>query len=419
MNYPAAEKKFGEARTRLVFARPYFAQGVYALRLIVTPEVPSFAVDSWGRVYGNPGWIEQHDVGQVATALSHELQHVLFGHHARARAVGVACDTMAIWNDSADCDINDGLVDDCRRCKPLLPELPPEWCVLPKHFGLPDGKAAEWYFAERVRERRERARSGRGDSKSQGFGCGSGATGVIAPWESGSPESSDVDGLDEADLWNMRRGVAMAIKDFSKHGGKNRGSAPAGLLEWADELLRPRRISWEQALASAMRRASLTTAGAVRQSYARPSRRQHAFGAVVMPAYRRPVPNVAFVSDTSMSMNEEQRALVRGVVDDACRHLSVPLRVIDVDAKVHRDVMVSSGRLASRMGRGGTDMCVGIEAAFRRPRPADAAVVCTDCETEWPKQKTPGHLIVAAVGASDESIAAIPSWATVIRVEAA
>lgn len=350
---------------------------------------------------------------------------------------------MHVWNaEAADPDINDGLMVDCRNCKPPLPELPAEWCSLPKHFDLPDHRAAEWYYAQRMLVHREERRTGGGEAQESGgagnggagrsgrgsgqggsgrsvgqadFGCGSGSSGVPAPWEVGSPEGSGIEGIESADAWDLRRRIAGAIKTHVE----GRGSVPDGLVEWANELLRPKRISWDQMLMSAMRRASHTVAGLVRHDYSRPSRRQHAFGQVIMPSFRRPVPNVVFVSDTSLSMDSDQRALVRGVVDSACRQLAVPLRILDVDAAVHRDVMVSSGRQVSHVGRGGTDMCVGIEQAMRRPRPADCIVVCTDCDTPWPLVKPRAHMIVVAVNASREAIAGIPSWATVIEAEAA
>jgi predicted metal-dependent peptidase len=205
----------------------------------------------------------------------------------------------------------------------------------------------------------------------------------------------------------------MDVKGHAEQ--KGRGSVPGDLLEWANDLLRPARIAWDQLLANALRRAAHSTAGAVRHSYTRTSRRQHAFGQVIMPAFRRPIPNVALVTDTSLSM-VAQRALVRGVVDDACRRLAVPLRVLDVDAAVQRDGVVSSGLRAAMKGGGGTDMRVGIERALRRPRPADSVVVVTDCETLWPERKPSAHVIVAAIGATKKHLAAIPPWATVIEV---
>jgi predicted metal-dependent peptidase len=305
--------------------------------------------------------------------------------------------------------------------------------VLPSHFGLPDNKLAEWYFAERLKALAERAgggltqenggrgdggrgRAGRGDGKGDGtqidYGCGSGASGIEAPWDVGSPEASGVDGLDDADAWDIRRQVAKDVVAFQA-----RGNAPLGLLTWAKELTKVKTIPWDSLLVSAVRRASLTAAGATIPSYARPSRRQHAFGRAIAPAYRHPVPSIVAVTDTSDSMSA-LRATVRGVIDSACRRLGVPLRVIDVDAAVQRDVLVSSGRLTTQKGGGGTDMRVGIERAMERGG-CDAVVVVTDCETLWPTVKTRAKLIVVAVGATAEALKTVPSWATLIKAEAA
>lgn len=421
-------QKLSDARTRLVFARPYVSDAAYALRPVLTTDVGALAVDERWRLYANPLWLATTDVGVVATGLLHEIQHLLLDHAGRARAVGVTAATHEIWNrEAADPDINDGLVRDCRTCQPPLPQLPQQWCILPEHFGLPNDMTAEWYFAKRIEHASSSA--GAGDTPENGgagnggagrsglgtgLGCGSGASGVPAPWDLGSPEESGVDGLDAAEAWDVRKRVAEAIAGF--HDQKGRGSVPAGLVSWANDMLRPKPINWDRLLASAMRRSAQTTAGAVRLSYARTSRRMDAFKPVIMPAYRRPVPRVAFIADTSLSM-DAHRALVRGVVEDACRRLGVPVRLLDTDAAVHRDVMVGSGRNVAWAGGGGTDMRAGIEQAMRPPWPCDTIVVCTDCATPWPEKRPGATVIVAAVGATEQSFEEVPAWATKIRVE--
>jgi predicted metal-dependent peptidase len=434
-DFSKAEARLSEARTYLGYARWYYTTAIHSLHVVMTTEVPAFAVDEHWRLYVNPGWVERYPVQQTATALAHEIQHLLLDHAGRAATVGVTSATLQAWNEGADCDIDDGLLADCLNCRPVLPPLPEEWCTLPKHFGLPDGRVAEWYFAQRIAaatdsksgagETKEnggagnggRGRSGAGSGRGVGLtdgkhGCGSGASGVAAPWDVGSPTESGVDGLDAADAWDVRRRVAEDIKAYHEAA---RGQVPEGLLAWSEELLRPETISWNTLLWNAVRRARQTAAGTVRRSYARPSRRQDAFGSVIMPAFRRPRPVIAFVCDTSLSM-EQDRALVRGVVDDACRQLATPVRVIDVDSAVHRDVMVRDGRKAAQAGSGGTDMRVGIEHALKKPRPADCIVVCSDCDTDWPATRPPAHMIVVAVRAKKEHLTAIPPWATVIEV---
>lgn len=419
--YPKAEKMIREARTRLVFARPYYAKAAFASRFIITPEVPSLSIDEWWRIYVNPRWIEQYGIAVGATALAHELNHNLRDHASRARAAGVTMQTAEVWSlESADPEINPGLCRDCAEQRPQLPLLPSEWCVLPKHFDLPEKKVAEWYYAERMKRRRECKAAGGSVAKKSAegigmFGCGSGATGIPAPWEVGSPAASGVDGLDDADAWDVRRQTARAVLDHAK----GHGSVPSDLMDWANDLIRPKVIPWDRLLVGAMRRSTLTVAGAVTHSYTRPSRRQDAFGSVIMPAYRRPVPNVVLVSDTSLSMDKVRLALVRGVVESACRHVGAALRAIDVDAAVHVDKMITTGRLAAHVGRGGTDMRVGIERAMLRPRPAHCIVLSTDCETPWPLVRPRAKVIVAAIGARAGALALVPAWATVINVEIA
>lgn len=421
----SAEQKISEARSRLDYARPYYASGAYALKTIVTEDVVRMAVDEWWRLYVNPRWVATQEIGVLATSLAHELQHLLLDHCGRAKTVGVSVATMREWNEGADCDIDDGLDVDCKSCRPVLPILP-DWCIRPSTFGLPDDRSAEWYYAQRVSKLRQRRAEGgdedggagdggsghTGDGRGLDFGCGSGSTSVPAPWEVGSPEESGVDGVDAAGAWEIRRRVAEAVKNHEQQ--KGRGSVPAALVDWSDELLRVKPLPWDNLLAHALRRAGQTTAGAVRQSYSRTSRRQDAFRPVIMPAFRRPIPNVTLVTDTSDSMLA-QRKVARGVVDDACRALGVPLRVLDVDAAVHRTSMVTSGRKTVQIGGGGTDMRVGIEQALARPRPADCVVVVSDCDTPWPDQKPSAHVIVVAVGATAQALARIPTWATKIE----
>lgn len=426
----AVRRRIEEVVTHLCFARPYFASGVYAMRPVICEETLALAVDDYWRIYINPDWLMRYSVGQAASAFAHELQHLLCDHAGRAKAAGVSYSTMHIWSrESCDPEINAPLMVDCRTCQPILAGMPEDWCVLPSHFGLPDNKLAEFYFAERLKVREVRAgggvlaenggrgdggrgRAGRGSGEGEGteldFGCGSGATGIQAPWDVGSPAESGVDGLDDADVWGLRRQVARDVIAYQA-----RGTTPLGLLAWAKEITRVKTISWDALLASAVRRATVTVAGTALTSYARPSRRQHAFGRVIAPAYRRPVPNIVLIADTSGSM-DHLRATARGVVDSACRRLGVPLRVIDVDVDVHRDVFVSSGRFAVQSGGGGTDMCAGIDRANERGG-CDVVVVVTDCDTDWPVKRPRSKLIVVAVGATRESINLVPAWATVVE----
>jgi hypothetical protein len=299
------------------------------------------------------------------------------------------------WVRAADAEINDDLIqaglDD-------LPGRP----VLPADLGAPDGLLAEQYFEASTTDRSaKKNREAAGDW----LDCGSGADGVPRP-DDGPP------GLPawQADL--LRRQVAQDVIAHSKLAG----TVPGGLLRWAEEILSPK-VNWRKVLAAELRRAVAEVSGAVDYSYRRPSRRATVAGNVVLPALRRPVPEVAVVCDTSGSMTEDLLAAALAEVEGLMRALGMArqVRVLACDTAVGPAQRVSSARQVQLVGGGGTNMGTGIAAAAAlRPRPA-VTVVLTDGYTPWPSQAPKGTRVVIGLlgpGAPDA-----PSWARAVRVE--
>src|SRR5262249_32109685 len=120
--------------------------------------------------------------------------------------------------------------------------------------------------------------------------CGNGADGVPPPRPGGGGVPRWQGGLGRGG--GAQGGLAP---------GKQPGTVPAGLLRWAEEVLNPK-VDWRAVLAAELRRAVAEVCGAVDYSYRRPSRRASVTAPVVLPALRRPVPEVAVVCDTSGSM---------------------------------------------------------------------------------------------------------------------
>jgi len=190
---------------------------------------------------------------------------------------------------------------------------------------------------------------------------------------------------------------------------------PAGLLRWAEEVLAPK-VNWRAVLAAEMRRAVAEVSGAVDYSYRRPSRRAAVSGPVVLPALRRPVPEVAVVCDTSGSMTADLLAMVLAEVEGLLRALGLArqVRVLACDTAVAPAQRVSSARQVQLVGGGGTDMGAGIGAAAAlRPRPA-VTVVLTDGYTPWPAQAPKGMRVVA--GLIGDHAPDAPSWTRSVRV---
>ena len=189
----------------------------------------------------------------------------------------------------------------------------------------------------------------------------------------------------QADL--LRRQVAQDVISHAKLAG----DVPAGMLRWAEEVLSPR-VNWRKVLAAELRRAVFEVSGAVDYSYRRPSRRSAVAGNVVLPALRRPVPEVAVVCDTSGSMTDELLAMVLAEVEGLLQALGLvrQVRVLACDYAVAPAQRVSSARQVQLVGGGGTNMGAGIEAAAAlRPRPA-VTVVLTDGYTPWPSGAAQG-----------------------------
>ena len=391
---------------------PYLATGVFGAAVIPDPGSGTVSVDEGWRMRADPGLTAGWTPAQLGSVLIHHVCHLLRSHGERAQAVGTGPDDARAWLRAADAEINDDLV-------PAGLDLPGR-PIMPQDLGASDGLLAEQYF-EHVRAREASGRgagsvpgagtaarsesSGRGETAGPWLDCGSGADGVPRACE-------EPGGLAawQADL--LRRQVAQ---DIIAH-GQQPGTVPAGLLRWAQETLHPK-VDWRRLLAAELRRAVAQVAGAVDYSYRRPSRRSAVAGDVVLPALRRPVPEVAVVCDTSGSMTEDLLTMVLAEVEGLLRALGLArqVRVLACDTAVAPARRVTSARQVELIGGGGTGMGAGIAAAAAlRPRPA-VTVVLTDGYTPWPAQAPKGtRVVVGLLGAQAPDA---PSWARAVRVE--
>jgi len=395
---------------------PYLATGVFGAEVIPDRDSGTVSVDENWRMHADPELTAGWTPAQLGSVLIHHVCHLLRTHGERAQGTGVRPDEAADWIRAADAEINDDLV-------PAGLELPGR-PVLPRDLRAEDGLLAEQYFdgirrAARAAEASggtgppgrggaSRAPAGAGADNpgrsGQWLDCGSGADGIPRPGqgEGGLPRWL-------ADL--LRRQVAQ---DVITH-GKQPGTVPAGLLRWAEEFLSPK-VNWRAVLAAELRRAIAEVSGAVDYSYRRPSRRSAVAGPVVLPALRRPVPEVAVVCDTSGSMTEDLLAMVLAEVEGLLRALGLArqVRVLACDTAVAPAQRVSSARQVQLIGGGGTDMGAGIGAAAAlRPRPA-VTVVLTDGYTPWPEQAPKGMRVV--VGLLGKRAPEAPAWARAVRV---
>jgi predicted metal-dependent peptidase len=370
---------------------PYLASGLFGAQVMAKPGIGTVAVDDNWRLHADPELTAGWTAAELGSVLVHHVSHLIRAHGERAGAVGVSDDDAQAWVRGADAEINDDLV----AAGLDLPGRP----VLPADLGAPPGLLAEQYFVPGQRH-------GQPDWD---LDCGSGADGLGRPWDqAGQP------GLSQ---WQARLLCRQVAQDCIRH-AKDPGTVPAGLLRWAEQLLQPV-VDWRRVLAAELRRAVADTAGAVDYSYRRPSRRASVAGQVVLPALRRPVPEVAVVCDTSGSMTEDLLAASLAEVEGLLRSLGLArrLRVLACDTAVAPARRITSARQVELVGGGGTDMGAGIAAAAAlRPRPA-VTVVLTDGYTPWPAQPPRGIRVVVALLGDDAPDG--PGWARAVRVPSA
>jgi predicted metal-dependent peptidase len=452
----------GLGAARLWAARnfPYLATGLFGAEVVAAPGSGTVSVDRRWRLRADPAVSGEWSAAELGSVLVHHVCHLLRDHSQRAEAARVAPADSPAWIRAADAEINDDLI----LAGLELPGDP----VQPSDFGAPDGKLAEEYFGL-LKDKGDGgsvppapggpgADGGTGSPPQDGMGGeqpGSGPGGTVglprggtggehpprggtggeqppvsggipggrppgATWldcgsgADGQPRDGDDDGgLDDWQADLLRRQVAQEVE----RAGKEPGKVPAGLLRWAREVLSPR-IDWRRLLAAELRRAVADVAGAADYSYRRPSRRASAVPSVVLPALRRPVPELAVVCDTSGSMSEELLAMALAEVEGLLRGLGLArrLRVLACDTAVGPAQRVTSARQVSLVGGGGTNMGTGIAAACAlRPRPA-VCVVLTDGYTPWPHEAPKGMRVVVGLLGSDPPEA--PSWARSVRVTA-
>lgn len=444
MMTPQAVLAAARIRSRKLF--PYFATAVYGMVPKETPGLGTFGVSKAAVLRWCPQLVEQMQeklgdkdaVEFFAWVLVHAAMHLLERHAQRAAALGADPTT---WNLAADCEINDDLMD------AGAPKLFGTTSALPEKFGWARGGLAETYYAAKrqkdIGDQGEPQASGQDQPQASGQGtptpgqgetpgqpqndaqddnqdaqqpaqsdppaapgpgkqepgqpqpgpangrCGSGAGGEAFPGE-----DADGPGRSEADQERMRRQVAEAIKQHEAQHGQ--GSVPGGWVTWADELVQPPKVRWQDKLSRAIRRTTSYRAGLVDYTYSRPSRRQasvgYGRGAPIMPSLRAPIPQVCVAVDTSGSMGTEGISRAASETAGILNAVGAAVDFVACDCEVHTMQKVRSPRQFASLfrGGGGTSFKPAFEAIEKmRPRP-NLIVFVTDGQGDAPAEPLAG-----------------------------
>lgn len=408
----------------------YFTVAIMAMVPHEAPGLGTIAVTKDWVMMVDPEVVVAWGVEKTTTAIRHEVRHLLRDHHGRGIFLGGDDEqTQSLKNIAADAEINDG--------KEFTGDLWPGTPVMPKNLPcgpMPDGLLFEEYFAK-LRDFAEKQQRSGGQSKSQqqskcqqqsqqgqgggqsqqpgqnqqpqqdqggdgskpmaGSGwCGS-CAGHAAPNEpqhqhgtkdgdgkSDQHGGNEVQGRSEVEQHRIRKQVAEAIQ---QEAAKGRGNIPAGWVRWADTMIKPPQIPWQQKLAKVMRTFVAYRAGAVDRKYQFPSRRQAGIGygpgKPTLAGLRAPVPNVAILADTSGSMGQAEGEAVVNESTGILKATGADVTFIACDAAVHSFAKVRTpAELVKQIkGGGGTDFRPAFDAVdkIKRNRP-EVVVFITD-----------------------------------------
>lgn len=406
-------------------SKAYYAPALYAMKPLAAEGLATWAVDKAWRLYIDPnnlpGGTKGWSVADCAEVLEHEINHLLRTHAERFEMLGINGNHER-WNIAGDLEINDDMP---------AGGFVQGYGVTPAGQGLPDGKTAEWYYKHLPDSPSssggEDGDGGGGDQDGDGDGkgrmgsqCGSGAGSPIDGEL--DPDDQSTPGVSQGEATVRRRAVAEAVRDHqSRHG---RGTVPGHLSEWADVILTPPTVAWQQVLGSKVRHGVTMTTGQADYTYQRLSRRASIAQGVVLPAMYSPKPRIATIVDTSASVStsevHEGVSEVQGIsAQVGCQGPDLTLML--VDAAVASVEPVYDLSRVKVTGRGGTDMRVGINAALELRERPNVIVIFTDGGTPWPDEQPHGvQVVVGLLGKAGHRLESVTReampWAEVVLV---
>ena len=256
----------------------------------------------------------------------------------------------------------------------------------------------------------ERDGAGEADASSSGVGADAGGAGNPEPNVGGGccggcagnempHEMVDDDGMPDP-VSQMEQALArrMVAQSIIESAASGKGSAAGSvLMDWAQTMLAPPKVRWQDVLANRVRGVVSNVRGTMDRKYGPVSRVRTAmvaagFGqnAPILPAMRGGTPRVTFGVDVSGSMGTGKDSLLHVALSEAwgltqAARAEVFGMSIDAKVQVAKRIKTKADILSLAQGHGGTDMRLFFKSVAdeKRQRP-HIAILLTDGETDWP-----------------------------------
>ncbi|MBX3522269.1 MAG: hypothetical protein KF807_03560 [Xanthobacteraceae bacterium] len=362
---------------------PHLAGLAAAVRCSIDDRVPTMGVFASGRMVANRQFVAKLKENELIFVLAHELLHLALRTHDRAKGSG-----RLEFNYAHDYIINDIL-----RAELGFTHVPAGGLDMP---GAKE-KSAEQIVLE-MRKNGEQMQS-----KTQVWdGQAISARGALNKSGQGSGQSADdagdvMDDAKERELFpeckngqadqakQMRAAAARALALGKAMGAmKGRGVEAGELTQTVMALRGMYKTPWEVAMQK-----WIESVAPGERTYIRPSRRE-VTGDIVLAGRKRESWMLNVVLDTSGSMTDEISPAL-GAIADFCEQLSIDeIRLVQCDAAVTGDEMLSPEALADYQisGFGGSDLTPAMRGLAEDAR-VTAALVITDGDIAFPPEEMP------------------------------
>ena len=410
------DQALGVARLAAIKRAPYFRAGLNGIIYRESEEIPTLAVSENLVMLYNRKFVMDTSTQTLAAGLVHELLHVLHTYWKRAKNVGLnltaGADPATInpehlkdWMISHDCEINDDL-------KLGGWSVGEDW-MFPSTFGLPDNQLAEVYF--------DAFRKGAAKKPQPGGVGGKGPAGAVGHGGCIGPPSDRPGSKPGRSKGEVERVCRQVASDVQTQANSGRGNVPAGWVRWANALLTPPKVRWQDRLGRLCRAACDFRPGQTVSTYSRPSRRQQGVGMgpgrPILSSTYTPTPRILVAVDTSGSMGDREGQECIAEAAAILRTTGGQVTIVACDAEVHACKPVRHWKdiLPLMKGGGGTSFLPIFETAARMRARPQVIVVLTDGEGPAPATPPKGiHTIWCLVGKRKNSPA---SWGSVVTTD--
>ena len=361
---------------------PHLAGLAAAVRVDIDDRVPTMGVFASGRMIANRQFVSKLKENELVFVLAHELLHLALRTHDRGRGSG-----RLEFNYAHDYIINDIL-----RAELGFTHVPAGGLDMP---GAKEKSAEQIVLEMRKDGDKMQAKTQVWDGQSasarsalnqSGQGKEQNDAGDVLDAQRERELFPDCDSEQEARAKAMAAAAAKSLALAKAMGAmKGRGLEGGDLTQTVSALRGLYHTPWQMALQK-----WIESVAPGERTYLRPSRREVGRNDIVLPGRKRESWMLNVILDTSGSMTDEiPNAL--GAIADFCEQVAVDdIRLIQCDAAVTSDDVLSPHELATYQvsGFGGSDLSPAMRALAEDAR-VTAAVIVTDGDIAFPPEEMP------------------------------